>query len=67
MTCTFFFTRIHRSALNQCSLDPDGLLGVVDFYTSSRASTSLERAIGNGNERRTGFFSRWFWQIWYET
>ncbi|EKM51071.1 uncharacterized protein PHACADRAFT_165696 [Phanerochaete carnosa HHB-10118-sp] len=47
-------------------LDPAGLLGVADFYTSSRASTPLERAIGNGNERRTGFFSRWFWQIWFD-
>ncbi|KAF7798762.1 hypothetical protein EIP86_009987 [Pleurotus ostreatoroseus] len=48
------------------SLDPAGLLGVADFYTSSRASTPLERAIGNGNERRTGFWSRWFWQIWFD-
>jgi betaine lipid synthase len=65
-------------------LDPAGLLGVADFYTSalsaafgigrpadphrssSRASTPLERAIGNGNERRTGFLSRWFWQIWFD-
>ncbi|GJE99974.1 related to Betaine lipid synthase [Phanerochaete sordida] len=47
-------------------LDPAGLLGVADFYTSSRASTPLERAIGNGNERRTGFWSRWFWQIWFD-
>lgn len=49
-----------------CRLDPAGLLAVADFYTSSRASTPLERAIGNGNERRTGFVSRWFWQIWYD-
>ncbi|KIP07889.1 hypothetical protein PHLGIDRAFT_510955 [Phlebiopsis gigantea 11061_1 CR5-6] len=47
-------------------LDPAGLLGVADFYTSSRANTPLERAIGNGNERRTGFLSRWFWQIWFD-
>ncbi|KAI0699007.1 hypothetical protein BC835DRAFT_1268331, partial [Cytidiella melzeri] len=47
-------------------LDPAGLLGVADFYTSSRASTPLELAIGNGYERRTGFFSRWFWQIWFD-
>ena len=51
--------------LGATRLDPAGLLGVADFYTSSRASTPLERAIGSGNERRTGFFSRWFWQIWY--
>jgi betaine lipid synthase len=55
------FTHITR-----CRLDPSGLLSVVDFYTSSRASTQLERAIGNGNERRTGFISRWFWQIWFD-
>jgi betaine lipid synthase len=48
------------------SLDPFGLLGVTDFYTSSRASTPLERAIGNDQERRTGFLSRWFWQIWFD-
>ncbi|KAI0338707.1 hypothetical protein BDW22DRAFT_1415383 [Trametopsis cervina] len=47
-------------------LDPAGLIGVADFYTSSRASTPLERAIGNGNERHTGFWSRWFWQIWFD-
>ncbi|KAI0084521.1 hypothetical protein BDY19DRAFT_1060226 [Irpex rosettiformis] len=47
-------------------LSPSGLIAVADFYTSSRASTPLERAIGNGNERRTGFLSRWFWQIWFE-
>lgn len=42
-----------------------GLIGVADFYTSSRASTPLERAIGNGIERHTTFLLRWFWQMWY--
>lgn len=46
-------------------LDPVGLIGVADFYTSSRASTPLERAIGNGIERHTSFLLRWFWQMWY--
>ena len=45
----------------------DGLLSVVDFYTSGRASQmSLhERAIG-GTQKECGWLSRWFWQIWFD-
>ncbi|KAH8119073.1 hypothetical protein DFH11DRAFT_1780569, partial [Phellopilus nigrolimitatus] len=45
----------------------DGLLSVVDFYTSGRAcQQSLhERAIG-GPEKECGWLSRWFWQIWFD-
>ncbi|KZT58301.1 hypothetical protein CALCODRAFT_432835 [Calocera cornea HHB12733] len=47
-------------------LDPDdGLLGVCDFYTAAKESSEHEKAIGGGG-KKVGWFSRWFWQIWFD-
>lgn len=43
----------------------DGLLGVVDFYTSGRQPSLHEKAIGGGG-KECGWLSRWFWQIWFD-
>jgi betaine lipid synthase len=43
----------------------DGLLGVVDFYTSGKQPSLHEKAIG-GTSKECGWLSRWFWQIWFD-
>jgi betaine lipid synthase len=59
-----------------------GLLSVVDFYTAGKESSLHEKgevaffycymlvshdftAIG-GEQKKCGWFSRWFWQIWFD-
>ena len=47
-------------------LDPEnGLIGVVDFYTSSKAGSLHEKTIG-GERKECSWISRWFWQIWFD-
>ncbi|KAH7886768.1 hypothetical protein F5I97DRAFT_1927075 [Phlebopus sp. FC_14] len=47
-------------------LSPEnGLLSVVDFYTSGRQPSLHEKAIG-GTSKECGWLSRWFWQIWFD-
>jgi betaine lipid synthase len=43
----------------------DGVLGVVDFYTSGKQPSLHEKAIG-GTSKECGWLSRWFWQIWFD-
>jgi betaine lipid synthase len=43
----------------------DGLVSVVDFYTSNKQSSLHEKAIG-GAKKECGWLSRWFWQIWFD-
>ncbi|KIY44344.1 S-adenosyl-L-methionine-dependent methyltransferase [Fistulina hepatica ATCC 64428] len=43
----------------------DGLLSVVDFYTSGKHLSLHEKAIG-GTGKECGWLSRWFWQIWFD-
>ncbi|KAH7103697.1 hypothetical protein BKA62DRAFT_48646 [Auriculariales sp. MPI-PUGE-AT-0066] len=58
-----FFTLLDRV---EHVLDPEcGLIGVVDFYTSSKAGSLHERAIG-GERKECSWTSRWFWQIWFD-
>ncbi|KAG2064754.1 hypothetical protein BDR04DRAFT_1234922 [Suillus decipiens] len=47
-------------------LSPEnGLLSVVDFYTSGKQPSLHEKAIG-GTSKECGWLSRWFWQIWFD-
>lgn len=58
-----FFTLLDRI---DHVLDPrDGLLGVVDFYSSGKAGSLHERAIG-GERKECSWLSRWFWLIWFD-
>lgn len=58
-----FFTLLDRI---DHVLDPqDGLIGVVDFYTSGKTGSLHERAIG-GERKECGWLSRWFWLIWFD-
>ncbi|KAK8849633.1 hypothetical protein IAR55_004968 [Kwoniella newhampshirensis] len=53
--------------LDRCDqvLDPQqGLMGVVDFYTS-RSADNKERAIGTAS-KRLSWFAKWFWECWFE-
>lgn len=43
----------------------DGIIGVVDFYTSGKQPSLHEKAIG-GTRKECGWLSRWFWQIWFD-
>ena len=57
-----FFTvldRVHRLLVPET-----GILSVVDFYTSSK--TPLQSSEISGLERECSWFSRWFWQIWFD-
>ncbi|KAF7353837.1 S-adenosyl-L-methionine-dependent methyltransferase [Mycena venus] len=42
-----------------------GLFGVADFYTAARQESLIDRSIG-GLGKECGWFTRWFWQIFFE-
>ncbi|KAJ6630276.1 hypothetical protein B0H10DRAFT_1983869 [Mycena sp. CBHHK59/15] len=49
-----------------CVLSPDdGLFGVADFYTSGKQGSLHDKSIG-GTGKECGWFTRWFWQIFFE-
>ncbi|KAG8984034.1 hypothetical protein FRB93_006827 [Tulasnella sp. JGI-2019a] len=53
--------------LDRCDqvLDPQqGLIGVVDFYTSRDSTSTRERAIGTAS-KRVSWFSKWFWECFF--
>jgi betaine lipid synthase len=58
-----FYTLLDR--IDYVLSPEDGLLGVVDFYTSGRQPSLHEKAIG-GAMKECGWASRWFWQIWFD-
>ena len=44
-----------------------GLVSVVDFYTSGKTShRSPHERVLDGADRECSWFTRWFWQIWFE-
>lgn len=45
-------------------LSVDGLLGVCDFYVSSREKTSLSEIIGDVASRHCSWLTRLFWLHW---
>ncbi|KAF8191623.1 hypothetical protein K438DRAFT_1721121 [Mycena galopus ATCC 62051] len=47
-------------------LAPDtGLFGVADFYTAAKQESLIDTTIG-GVGKECGWFSRWFWRIFFE-
>ncbi|TDL26086.1 S-adenosyl-L-methionine-dependent methyltransferase [Rickenella mellea] len=58
-----FYTLLDR--IDYVLSPDDGLLSVVDFYTSGRQLSLHEKAIG-GIMKECGWLSRWFWQIWFD-
>ncbi|KAI9481189.1 MAG: hypothetical protein EXX96DRAFT_565732 [Benjaminiella poitrasii] len=46
-------------------LSPEGIVGVVDFYVSSRSSAPAEKWSPQQN-RQCNWFTRHFWQAWFE-
>lgn len=42
-----------------------GLIGVADFYTSAKQVSLIDKSIG-GIGKECGWFTRWFWQIFFE-
>ncbi|EGN99748.1 hypothetical protein SERLA73DRAFT_121865 [Serpula lacrymans var. lacrymans S7.3] len=58
-----FYTLLDR--IDYVLSPENGLLGVVDFYTSGRQPSLHEKAIG-GTSKECGWISRWFWQIWFD-
>ncbi|PAV19458.1 S-adenosyl-L-methionine-dependent methyltransferase [Pyrrhoderma noxium] len=57
-----FFTVLDR--VYHLLVPETGILSVVDFYTSSK--TPLQSSEISGLERECSWFSRWFWQIWFD-
>ncbi|KDQ55857.1 hypothetical protein JAAARDRAFT_195669 [Jaapia argillacea MUCL 33604] len=58
-----FYTLLDR--IEHVLSPQDGILGVVDFYTSGKQPSLHEKAIG-GASKECGWLSRWFWQIWFD-
>ncbi|EPQ56989.1 hypothetical protein GLOTRDRAFT_127372 [Gloeophyllum trabeum ATCC 11539] len=58
-----FYTLIDR--IDYVLSPEDGLIGVVDFYTSGKQPSLHDKAIG-GVSKECGWLSRWFWQIWFD-
>ncbi|TFK53663.1 S-adenosyl-L-methionine-dependent methyltransferase [Heliocybe sulcata] len=58
-----FYTLLDR--IDHVLAPEEGLIGVVDFYTSGRQASLHEKAIG-GDSKECGWLSRWFWQIWFD-
>ncbi|KAI7900847.1 uncharacterized protein BX663DRAFT_488152 [Cokeromyces recurvatus] len=46
-------------------LAPEGIIGVVDFYVSSRSSAPAEKWSPQ-QDRQCNWFTRHFWQAWFE-
>lgn len=44
-------------------LHPDGCVGVVDFYVSSKSEGPLAQTVGAAN-RQCGWLTRLFWLNW---
>jgi hypothetical protein len=42
-----------------------GLFGIADFYTAGKQESLLDKSIG-GLGKECGWFTRWFWQIFFE-
>ncbi|KAL1915078.1 uncharacterized protein VTP21DRAFT_7559 [Calcarisporiella thermophila] len=57
-----FFPVVDRIA---SLLHPQGVVGVADFYVSGNAASPAEKMSGSQN-RRVGWFNRFFWQIWFD-
>lgn len=49
----------------QSLLSPEGLVGIVDFYVSSRSNAPAEKWSPQQN-RQCNWFTRHFWQAWFE-
>ncbi|KAL7314425.1 hypothetical protein PS15m_005996 [Mucor circinelloides] len=49
----------------QSLLSPEGIVGVVDFYVSSRSNAPAEKWSPQQN-RQCNWFTRHFWQAWFE-
>ncbi|GAA5903303.1 class I SAM-dependent methyltransferase [Sporobolomyces salmoneus] len=47
-------------------LSPIGLLSVADFYVSTRETSSMASVIGDVASRQCSYWSRLFWQHWFE-
>ncbi|KAK4175444.1 hypothetical protein QBC36DRAFT_291466 [Triangularia setosa] len=47
-------------------LSPDGLLGVVDFYTQSKVDYTYRNWTGGLIGRHGNYFSRTFWRAWFD-
>lgn len=58
-----FYTLLDR--IDYVLSPENGLLSVVDFYTSGKQPSLHEKAIG-GTSKECGWLSRWFWQIWFD-
>lgn len=57
-----FFTIVDRAS--QLLVPEAGIISVVDFYTSARPPQLLSEV--SGIKRECNWFSRWFWQIWFD-
>ena len=47
-------------------LDPNGIIGVVDFYVQSAAETSGRNYIGGSLQRHVNWLGRTFWRAWFD-
>ena len=47
-------------------LDPNGIIGVIDFYVQSTVETSGRNYMGGSLQRHVNWLGRSFWRAWFD-